>query len=343
LQPVTINEYFGTNREGLERIIHDMVTPVLPNYWAQHQGTDASPFYLVSGFGAVYAEVELRRARRDPLTLSQPLLFPSLKERGDLIYQASGLHFDLKSQSTLERRLRTRVQALHLGSFEQYYLYLQFDRDRREELQRTLDAVAVHETYFFREMRALDAFSREMLPEAAERNRETRTLRVWSAGCSTGEEAYTLSILILESGLFDDWKIELSASDLSERVITLAREGRFHSGSFRTMDEERRARYFTPQPDGSWLIDERLRVMVNFGCFNLADSRRFNIYSDLDIIFCRNVMLYFDTAARRRTVTGFHQQMREGGYLVLGASESLVTLNVPFRLAHLQNDLVYQK
>jgi chemotaxis protein methyltransferase CheR len=262
----------------------------------------------------------------------------------DLIYQASGLHFDQKVKPALERRLRPRVQALHLGSFEQYYLYLQFDRDRRDELQLALDAVAVHETYFFRELRALQAFSLEMLTEIAERHAsQSRTLRVWSAGCSTGEEAYTLAILILESGLFDGWKIELSASDLSQRVITEARAGRFRANSFRTMDEERRARYFTLQPDGSWLIDERLRVMVNFGCFNLADSRRFHIYSDLDVIFCRNVMLYFDTAARRRTVHGFHQQLREGGYLILGASESLVALNAPFRLAHLQNDLVYQK
>ncbi len=261
----------------------------------------------------------------------------------DLIYQASGLHFDQRTQESLERRLRPRVNALHLGSFEQYYLYLQFDRDRREELGRALDAVAVHETYFFRELRALRAFGEEMLGEFATLNRESRTLRVWSAGCSTGEEAYTLAILILESGLFDGWKLELSASDLSQRVIAEARAGRYRANSFRTMDEERRARYFTQQPDGSWLIDERLRVMVNFGCFNLADSRRFNIYDDLDVIFCRNVMLYFDTAARRRTVTGFHQQLRAGGYLILGAAESLVTLNAPFRLAHLQNDLVYQK
>jgi chemotaxis protein methyltransferase CheR len=261
----------------------------------------------------------------------------------DLIYQSSGLYFDQKAQPTLERRLRPRVQALHLSSFEQYYLYLQFDRDRRDEMQRALDSVAVHETYFFRETRALRAFGEEMLQEFAERNQESRTIRVWSAGCSTGEEAYTLAILILESGLFDDWKVELSASDLSQRVITEARAGRYRQNSFRTMDEERRARYFTEQQEGSWLIDERLRLMVNFGCFNLADSRRFNIYSDLDVIFCRNVMLYFDTAARRRTVAGFHQQLREGGYLILGAAESLVTLNAPFRLAHLQNDLVYQK
>lgn len=261
----------------------------------------------------------------------------------DLIYQSSGLYFDQRTQASLEHRLRPRVRALHLGSFEQYYLYLQFDRERRDELQHALDAVAVHETYFFREQRALRAFSEEILSELEERHRRARTLRIWSAGCSTGEEAYTLAILILESGLFDGWKIELSASDLSQRVIALARAGRFRAPSFRTMDEERRARYFTEQADGSWLIDERLRVMVSFGCFNLADSRRFNIYYDLDVIFCRNVMLYFDTAARRRTVAGFHQQLRDGGYLILGAAESLVTLNAPFRLAHLQNDLVYQK
>lgn len=261
----------------------------------------------------------------------------------DLIYQASGLYFDARNQSSLERRLRPRINALHLGGFEQYYLYLQFDRDRREELQRALDAVAIHETYFFREARALSAFSEEILPQVAAQNRVPRTLRVWSAGCSTGEEAYTLAILMLETGLFEGWKIELSASDLSQRVIALAREGRYRASAFRTMDDERRARYFTHQTDDTWLIDERLRMMVNFGCFNLADSGRYNIYHDLDVIFCRNVMLYFDAAARRRTVTGFHQQLNDGGYLILGASESLVTLNVPFRLTHLQHDLVYQK
>lgn len=261
----------------------------------------------------------------------------------DLIYEASGLYFDRTSQSSLEHRLRGRVAALRLDNFEQYYFYLQFDPDRLNEMQRALDAVAVHETYFFRETRALKAFSEEMLPIIRGRNLETRTLRIWSAGCSTGEEAYTLAILILESNLFDDWKIELSASDLSQRVIAEARGGRYAEHSFRQMENERRARYFTRQPDNSWLIDEQLRTMVNFDCFNLADSRRFDIYAGLDAIFCRNVMLYFDIAARRNTVAGFYQQLHEGGYLVLGASESLVMMDTSFQLAHLQNDLVYQK
>lgn len=268
---------------------------------------------------------------------------PVFLQLRNLIYEASGLHFDQKSKYLLERRLRPRVQELGLSDFGQYYLYLQFDRDRADELQRALDAVAIHETYFFRETRALKAFSEEILPELHERNRASRTLRIWSAGCSTGEEPYTIAMLILESGLFEGWKIELAASDLSQRVIAEARGGVYRQNSFRTMDEERRGRYFAPRPEGTFLIDEKLRAAVDFGCFNLADSHRFDIYSELDVLFCRNVMIYFDAAARRRTVTGFHHQLRTGGYLILGASESLVTLNTPFHLAHLRNDLVYQK
>jgi chemotaxis protein methyltransferase CheR len=261
----------------------------------------------------------------------------------DLIYESSGLYFDQTSRSSLERRLRPRVRELHLQDFEQYYLFLQFDRDRNHELQRALDSVAIHETYFFREQRSLRAFSDEILPQILERNGRGKVLRVWSAGCSTGEEAYTIAILILESGLFDGWKVEISASDLSHRVVAEARVGHYRQASFRAFDDERRARYFREMPDRTWLIDERLRTMVSFGCFNLADVRRYHIFSDLDVIFCRNVMLYFDMRARRRTVDGFHQQLREDGYLLLGASESLVNLNAPFRLAHLNNDLVYQK
>jgi chemotaxis protein methyltransferase CheR len=108
-------------------------------------------------------------------------------------------------------------------------------------------------------------------------------------------------------------------------------------------DEAYRAKYFTRQTENTWLANERLRSIVNFGCFNLVDSRRYDVFSNLDLIFCRNVMIYFDLAARRQTVGGFYHQLRPGGYLILGASESLITLNAPFRLTHLQNDLVYQK
>lgn len=261
----------------------------------------------------------------------------------DLVYEESGIYFDEDGRASFERRLRPRVEALRLDGFEQYYLYLKFDRARATELPHTLDAVAVHETYFFREERALRAFAEEMLPEIAARRAAARTLRVWSAGCSTGEEAYTLAMLIMESGLFDGWRVELSASDLSERVIAEARRGVYDEPSLRVTDAERRAKYFTSCAKGGHEINSPVRALVNFGCFNLVDTRRFGIFDDLDVIFCRNVMLYFGADARRRTVDGFHRQLRGGGYLVLGASESLFTLNAPFRLARLRHDLVYQK
>ena len=261
----------------------------------------------------------------------------------DLIYGASGIYFDDASRASLERRLRPRVEALRLGSFEEYYHLLKFGEARAEELQLALDAVAVQETYFFREGRALRAFAEEMLPEIAERRADGRTLRVWSAGCSTGEEAYTLAVLIKESGLFDGWRVELSASDLIRRAVAEARAGVYAEKSFRTTDRERREKYFTPRGDGTFLVAEHLRSMVDFSCLNLVDARPADPHAGLDVIFCRNVMLYFGTDARRRAIAAFHRQLRPGGYLVLGASESLFTLDAPFRLAHLRHDLVYQK
>jgi chemotaxis protein methyltransferase CheR len=261
----------------------------------------------------------------------------------DLLYGASGIYFDDSSRATLERRLRPRVEALGLESFEQYYHRLRFAEGRDEEMQLALDSVAVQETYFFREERALRAFAEEMLPEIAERRGGERLLRVWSAGCSTGEEAYTLAMLIQESGLFEGWRVELSASDLIRRVIEEARRGVYGEKSFRTTDPARREKYFTPRGDGTFLVADSLRSTVDFGCLNLVDGRPTDPHADLDVIFCRNVMLYFGTDARRRAVSAFHRQLRAGGYLVLGASESLFTLNAPFRLAHLRHDLVYQK
>ncbi len=264
----------------------------------------------------------------------------------DLIYRASGMHFEQGAQDSLERRLRPRVEALRLKDFEGYCLHLQSDREG--ELQKALDAVAVHETFFFRERRALATFKEEILPRIYEQGEATneRTLRVWSAGCSTGEEAYTLAMLVLETNLFNDWRIELAASDLSQRVIQEARRGAYGEHSFRNMNEEEestRAKYFRPQPDGTWLANEVLRNAVNFDCLNLVSCQHFGASSKLNVIFCRNVMLYFDAAARRQTVHNLYHQLCPGGYLILGASESLIALNAPFRLAHLRNDLVYQK
>jgi chemotaxis protein methyltransferase CheR len=266
--------------------------------------------------------------------------FNHLKE---LIYHASGIAFDYADVATLEHRLWPRIEALKLRSLDQYIYYLQFDPNRHDELQNMIDAVVVTDTYFFREARALRAFQEEILPELVENDYGARTLRVWSAGCSTGEEAYTLAMLLLETPYLADWAVEVLGTDISQAVLNLARAGRYPESSFRAMDAATRDKYFTLQTDGHWLIDERLRQMVHFSLNNLAERRYINMLSDVDLIFCRNVLTYFDDNARRRAAERFQHQMRDGGYLILGVSESLNHLNTPFRMVHLENDLAYQK
>lgn len=276
-------------------------------------------------------------ASSDDFALSE-VTFASLR---DLIYQASGLHFDKLNKRTFEHRLRARVRALGFQSFERYYLYLRFDRRGEQELARAIDALAVHETYFFREERALEAFRWEILPQLARTN--ARTLRLWSAGCSTGEEAYTLAMLVCEAGLFDDWRVEIVGSDISARAIQQAEAGIYERPSFRALKSERQERYFVRLDEGRWQIRDELRRMVRFNVVNLLDASAVEAERHFDVVFCRNVLLYFDERARRRAALTLHRALRDEGYLVLGATESLATLELPFKLIYLKNDLVYKK
>jgi chemotaxis protein methyltransferase CheR len=261
----------------------------------------------------------------------------------NLIYEASGLFFDQLNRQTFEQRLRLRVEALRFDSFERYYLYLCYADHDGEELQRAIDALAVHETYFFREKRALQAFGQEILPLLERSNSDLRSLRIWSAGCSTGEEAYTLAMLVLESGLFVDWDVKIIGSDISPRVIAKATLGRYPRTAFRTMERRLRARYFKRQADGSWQVIPELRRMVTFNRVNLIAEGSDESLGDFDVIFCRNVLIYFDQRARQRAISTLHRALRDGGYLVLGAAESLMASDTPFKLVRLQNDFVYQK
>ncbi|MER3427788.1 MAG: chemotaxis protein CheR [Pyrinomonas sp.] len=275
----------------------------------------------------------------DDLVLSEAT-FACLR---DLIYQASGLYFNKLNKRTFEHRLRSRVRALGFQSFERYYLHLRFDHRGEQELAHAIDALAVHETYFFREERALEAFRWEILPQLARMNARTCALHLWSAGCSTGEEAYTLAMLVREAGLFDDWRVKIVGSDISARAIRRAQVGIYERSSFRALKGERKERYFVRLEEGNWQIREELRRMVTFNVANLIEETAIEPERPFDVVFCRNVLLYFDERARRRAALRLHRALRDGGYLILGATESLAALDLPFKLVHLKNDLVYQK
>lgn len=260
----------------------------------------------------------------------------------DMIYEISGIYFSEDSKFIMESRLQQSVKRKQFNHFRDYYYFLKYDQKRDEELSSLIDIVTIHETYFFRENQQLQTFSQEILPELAQMEEKTRRLRIWSAGCSTGEEPYTLSMLILENPLFHDWIIEIYASDISQNVLQNARRGIYQPTSFRSMDPYFQKKYFTKETSG-FKISDRIKKNVTFLHLNLNDRERWILLPAVTAIFCRNVIIYFDLAAKKRVIEGFHGKLKEGGYLLLGHSESLMNLSTHYALKHFKNDLVYQK
>lgn len=261
----------------------------------------------------------------------------------DLINAFCGIHFGDDARYVVERRLRDRLSALGYEDFSQYYHHLRYHPEARAELERAVDALTTNETYFFREEYQLRGFAQEVLPALYERGRQdgSRRLTVWSAGCSTGEEAYSLAVLVLETGLFADWDVRIFGSDISREVLSKARRGVYGPASFRAMPE-RYERYFEEVPGGRRVRDE-VRALCHFGHMNLLERHRAAIVGRVRVIFCRNVLIYFDPESRARAIDVFYDRLVPGGYLLLGHSESLLNVSTAFDLVHLSTDLVYRR
>jgi chemotaxis protein methyltransferase CheR len=262
----------------------------------------------------------------------------------DLIYNYCGLTFDDQSKYLLEKRLANRLVEHQLRDFHEYYHFLMYDKNRDQELNTVVDIMTINETYFFREEQQLKAFAEEILPLLKARKKEEgkRSIRIWSAGCSTGEEPYTIGILIQQSGLFRGWDVEIFATDISHRVLQTARKGEYGKSSFRSTDAYYLEKYFT-DVDGRKRINDSIRNLVNFGYLNLFDTDRICLVGKMDVIFCRNVIIYFDREGKKKVIRNFENRLVSKGYLLLGHSESLMNLSTAFRLEHLKNDMVYQR
>ncbi|MFL5318793.1 MAG: CheR family methyltransferase, partial [Myxococcaceae bacterium] len=195
----------------------------------------------------------------------------------------------------------------------------------------------------FREPQQLQAFSEELLPLLEQKNARSRRLRIWSAGCSSGEEPYTIAMLAKESRRFEGWDVEVYGTDISRRVLNIARRAEYGASSLRSTSESNLARWFDEVPGGKVKVKEEIRRWVSFGHLNLFDENVARLVPRFDVIFCRNVMIYFDAAARKRALKLFHEKLSEGGYLLLGHSESLISLSADFELVHFKSDLVYRK
>ncbi len=270
----------------------------------------------------------------------QPDEFRLLRE---LINRFCGMVFSDDSLYVFERRLKERVRELGLETFTQYYHHLRYHPSAKAEMESAVDALVTNETYFFREEYQLRAFRYEILPELKERlERDGKnSLTVWSAGCSTGEEVYTLAILVAESGLFDGWDVRIFGNDISRRVLAMARRATYGHSSFRAMPAKYE-RFFEPAPGGQ-IVAPHIRAMCHFGHLNLLERDRSALIGRANIIFCRNVLIYFDDQARKQVIDTFYERLHPGGYLLLGHSESLLNSTTAFELVHLSSDMVYRR
>jgi chemotaxis protein methyltransferase CheR len=259
------------------------------------------------------------------------------------VYSHCGIlvHEDMKF--VMERRLWPRLEALGLPDFAAYHLFLRYDAQRHAELEAAVESLTTHETYFFREPVQLKAFCEELLPVLEKRNARHKRLRLWSAGCSSGEEAYTLAMLLKDSRRFDDWDVEVYGTDISRRVLATARRAEYGPSALRATSPELLERFFVPLGSNKVRVRDEVRAWVSFGHQNLLDEAGSQLVPRMDVVFCRNVMIYFDQPARRRVLKNIRDRLVPGGFLLLGHSENLLNLGADFELVHLRGDLVYRR
>jgi chemotaxis protein methyltransferase CheR len=261
----------------------------------------------------------------------------------ELLRNHCGLHFDEASRFLLEKRVGRRVQERGLGGFAAYHYELR-SSGGDDEMAHLIDVLTTNETYFFRELSQLNALVEEVVPQLLLQRKpgSTRPISIWSAGCSSGEEPYSVIAMAMEAGLEPGREIRVYASDISRPALTKSRRGVYREASFRETPDELRSRYFV-EKDGSYRICDEVRKHVDFIHLNLLDESKIALLGAMDVILCRNVIIYFDAETKRRVMQTFYDRLRPGGYLLLGHSESLINVSSAFELSHLERDLVYRR
>jgi len=264
----------------------------------------------------------------------------------DFIHERFGLFFEDAQRASLRTRLAGRLATLDLVSFEDYYHYLRFGPQRTEELQRMVSHLTNNETYFYREGPQLQVFADTVLGQIkdAKSAGTDRTIRVLSAGCSTGEEAYTLAMILYDSGqFFWNWDVQVFGLDVDQVALEKARRALYHHNSFRGVSPAVKERHFVTVPGGASQVKEPIRRMVRFRAGNIVEGSSYDGLPAFDVVFCRNVLIYFSDAMILKVVRLFHERLLPGGHLFLGHAESLSRITDLFTPIRFQGAMVYRK
>jgi chemotaxis protein methyltransferase CheR len=271
---------------------------------------------------------------------------PDLVRIRDLIYQVAGIFHPDNKLRLLQDRCGRRMKELEVQTLREYLECLTVRPIRQSELVALLNEITIGETCFFRNQPQLEALRRIVIPSILQMKSKLplRRLRIWSAGCSTGEEPYTLRILLQEEaqGLLKDWSVEILATDLNERSLAHAKEAIYGNYSTRNLAPAIRNKYFLPHAD-QLQVSPVARNNISFTRLNLSDDARMTFMKSMDVIFCCNVLIYFDLASKRRVIQHFFNNLLPHGYLFLGHSESLYGVNDDFPLVHFPGATAYMK
>jgi len=274
----------------------------------------------------------------------RPETFHSLR---DFIYEKSGIFFSESKLYLLEGRLYQRLNELEIGSFEEYVAYLRRGENQNEELTQIFDLITIKETYFFRFEKQLKIFLNKLFPSLLEtrKNSGLQKIRIWSAGCSTGEEVYTIAMMIKEyyNGTPTDVSLDIFGTDISHNVLDKAKNGVYSTNSFRgSMPTHYKSKYFKTNGQYSEICED-LKQNVVFKYLNLSDEDEIRTVGKIDFIFCRNVLIYFDETTKRQVISGFYDVLNPNGYLFLGEAESLYGFSSAFKVEHFPGAFLYKK
>ena len=269
--------------------------------------------------------------------------FTSLR---DFIYSKTGIYFPEKKKYLVEGRLARRLQLLNIINFEDYLSLLKYGQQREREFESLCNIVTINETSFFRNEAQMNAFQQKLAVEIIEAKKVfgTRILRIWSAACSSGEEPYSLAILYLEhlKPRYPDLQVEIIGTDINTAVVDMARAAEYSRYAIRSLPEVYVKKYFDNN-NGCFQLRAQVKELVRFEYKNLIDHLAMRQMTHFDIIFCSNVLIYFDLKAKIQVVGDLYDSLNRGGYLFIGSSEMLHSISNAFKLVSFPKMTVYKK
>jgi len=260
----------------------------------------------------------------------------------EFLYRRTGMVFTEAKRYFVQRRVIDRMEATGAATFASYFARLRTDMDG--EVEQFINAFTVNETYFYREEHQLRCLTNDLLRERTRGRSPGQPIRIWSVPCSTGEEPFSIALWLLENwAQVDAWDIEILGSDIDTRALEAARDGVYGKRALMRLPPRVVSRYFEPLDDEQWRLSEDIRGSVGFSPVNLVEAAQTRPYGQFDVIFCRNVLIYFDDASRRTAAENLYENLLPGGYICLGHTESMSRISPLFEVCRYADAIVYRR